>query len=44
MTVTVQRWDGGEFRSGDSEIFHRSGEQWRLSGGEKVEKAEEAAN
>lgn len=44
VTVTVQRWDGSQFRSGDEETFHRSGDQWRLPGGEKVEKAEEAAN
>jgi 3',5'-cyclic AMP phosphodiesterase CpdA len=44
IMVTVQRWDGDQFVSGDSQTFHRSGEQWRLPGGEKVEKAEEAAN
>ncbi len=44
VTVTVQRWDGSRFGSGDSETFHRSGDQWRTPGGTKVENAEEAAN
>ncbi|MGH6658769.1 MAG: metallophosphoesterase family protein [Sphingomicrobium sp.] len=44
VTVTVQRWSDGGFHSGDSETFHRSGEQWRKASGAKVEQAPEAAN
>ena len=39
-TVTIQRWTGGAFVSGDSQTFERHGEQWELAGtGEKVEDA-----
>ena len=37
--VTVQRWDGGKFASGDQEWFERHGEQWELASGEPVEEA-----
>lgn len=42
VRVTIQRWKEGEFRSGDSEIFHRTGDQWRKQSGAKVEEAEDA--
>ncbi len=39
-TVTIQRWTGSEFVSGDSQKFERHGEQWELAGtGEAVEDA-----
>ncbi len=39
-TVTIQRWTGAAFVSGDSKTFERHGEQWKLAGtGEKVEDA-----
>ncbi|MEO7276550.1 MAG: metallophosphoesterase [Sphingomicrobium sp.] len=44
VVVTIQRWDGSQFRSGDREEFRRSGDQWRLSSGKKVEPADEAAD
>ena len=44
ITVTIQRWTDGRFVSGDSETFHRSGDQWRQQSGEKVDRAEEAAD
>ncbi|MEO7654559.1 MAG: metallophosphoesterase [Sphingomicrobium sp.] len=44
VRVTIQRWKDGEFRSGDSETFHRDGEHWRKQSGAEVEPAAEAAN
>ncbi len=38
--VTIQRWTGEKFVSGDSQKFERHGVQWELAGtGEKVEDA-----
>ena len=39
VRVTIQRWDGGAFVSGDSQFFERHDEQWELASGEKVEPA-----
>ena len=39
IRVTIQRWDGKSFVSGDSQFFERHDEQWELAGGEKVEPA-----
>ncbi len=39
VRVTLQRWDGAKFVSGDSEYFERHGAQWELASGEKVEQA-----
>ncbi|MEO7815413.1 MAG: metallophosphoesterase [Sphingomicrobium sp.] len=39
IRVTVQRWNGQEFHSGDSEIFERHGDEWLLASGAKVESA-----
>ena len=39
IRVTVQRWNGSEFHSGDSEFFERHGDEWLLASGEKVEAA-----
>ena len=39
VRVTVQRWNGSEFQSGDSEFFERHGDEWLLASGEKVEAA-----
>ncbi len=39
IRVTIQRWDGSEFHSGDSQFFERHGDQWQLSSGENVEAA-----
>ena len=39
IRVTVQRWDGSEFHSGDSEFFERHDDQWQLASGAKVEPA-----
>ncbi|MCY7281087.1 MAG: metallophosphoesterase [Sphingomonas bacterium] len=36
VRVTIQRWDGDEFVSGDSQLFERHDAQWELSSGEKV--------
>jgi 3',5'-cyclic AMP phosphodiesterase CpdA len=44
ITVTIQRWTEGRFASGDSETYHRSGDQWRRESGAKVDPAEEAAD
>ena len=39
-TVTIQRWTGSEFESGDSEKFERHGDHWEVAGtGEAVEDA-----
>ena len=39
-TVTIQRWTGSEFKSGDRQKFERHGDQWELAGtGEAVEDA-----
>ncbi|MEO6255931.1 MAG: metallophosphoesterase [Sphingomicrobium sp.] len=37
--VTIIRWDGAAFVTGDSEWFERHGDQWELASGEKVEQA-----
>ena len=39
IRVTIQRWDGESFVSGDSQFFERHDEQWELTSGEKVEPA-----
>ena len=39
VRVTIQRWDGSEFHSGDSQFFERHDRQWQLASGEKVESA-----
>ena len=39
VRVTVQRWNGSEFHSGDSEFFKRIDDQWQLESGENVEPA-----
>ena len=39
VRVTVQRWNGSEFHSGDSEMFKRVGDEWQLESGAKVEAA-----
>lgn len=44
VEVTIQRWNGESFVSGDKEKYRRTGQQWRTSTGEKVEKAEHADN
>ncbi|MEO5577509.1 MAG: metallophosphoesterase [Sphingomicrobium sp.] len=36
VRVTIQRWDGSGFVSGDSQFFERHDEQWEFAGGEKV--------
>ncbi|MCY7271469.1 MAG: metallophosphoesterase [Sphingomonas bacterium] len=36
VRVTIQRWDGAEFVSGDSQFFERHDSQWELASGEKV--------
>lgn len=41
VRVTIQRWQSNGFHSGDSEVFHRSGGQWRKRSGEKVDEAPE---
>ena len=42
IRVTIQRWNGAEFQSGDSQFFERHGDEWRLASGEKVEPAPSA--
>jgi 3',5'-cyclic AMP phosphodiesterase CpdA len=37
--VTIIRWDGTAFVTGDSQWFERHGDQWELAGGEPVERA-----
>ncbi len=37
--VTIMRWDGKDYASGDSEWFERHGEHWELASGEPVEEA-----
>ena len=39
IRVTVQRWTGSEFQSGDSQFFERHGDHWEMAGGEIVEAA-----
>ena len=39
VRVTIQRWDGHEFVSGDSRLFERHDEQWEFADGQKVEAA-----
>ena len=39
VRVTVQRWTGSEFHSGDSEMFKRVGDEWRFESGGRVEAA-----
>ncbi len=36
VRVTIQRWDGAGFVSGDSQFFERHDEQWEFASGEKV--------
>ncbi len=36
VRVTIQRWDGVHFESGDSRFFERHDERWEFSSGEKV--------
>ena len=39
VRITIQRWDGNAFVSGDSQFFERHNERWEFAGGEKVEPA-----
>ena len=39
VRVTIQRWDGTGFVSGDSKFFERHDEQWEFADGHKVEAA-----
>ncbi len=39
VRVTIQRWDGNAFVSGDSKFFERHDEQWEVAEGAKVEAA-----
>lgn len=43
IRITIQRWRDEGFHPGDSEAFHRDGDQWRKASGEKVEEAPETA-
>ena len=36
VRITIQRWDGAGFVSGDSQFFERHDEQWEFASGEKV--------
>jgi len=36
VQVTIQRWDGGGFVSGDSQLFERHDERWEFASGEQV--------
>ena len=36
VRVTIQRWDGSGFVSGDSQLFERHDQQWEFASGEKV--------
>ena len=36
VRVTIQRWDGSQFVSGDSQFFERHDERWESASGEKV--------
>ena len=42
IRVTIQRWTGNQFESGDSQFFERHDEQWKLASGEKVAPAPSA--
>jgi len=39
VRVTIQRWDGSQFVSGDSRFFERHDERWEFASGEPVEAA-----
>ena len=39
IRVTIQRWNGSDFHSGDSQFFEGHGDEWQLASGEKVEAA-----
>lgn len=39
VRVTIQRWDGSQFVSGDSQLFERHDQQWEFASGGKVETA-----
>ncbi|HEV2044569.1 MAG TPA: metallophosphoesterase [Sphingomicrobium sp.] len=39
VRVTIQRWDGNQFVSGDSQFFERHHERWEFASGEPVEAA-----
>ncbi|MES2903597.1 MAG: metallophosphoesterase [Pseudomonadota bacterium] len=39
VRVTIQRWDGAAFVSGDSQFFERHDECWEFADGKKVEAA-----
>ncbi len=39
VRITIQRWDGAAFVSGDSQFFERHDEQWEIAGGDKVQPA-----
>ena len=39
VRVTIQRWDGSQFVSGDSQFFERHHERWEFASGEPVEAA-----
>ena len=42
VRVTIQRWDGNQFVSGDSQFFERHHERWEFANGEPVEAASTA--
>ena len=37
VRVTIQRWEGSQFVSGDSQFFERHDERWELASGKPVE-------
>ena len=39
VCVTIQRWDGSAFVSGDSQFFERHHERWEFADGKKVDAA-----
>lgn len=39
VRVTIQRWDGAGFVSGDSQFFERHQERWKFASGKKVDAA-----
>ncbi len=39
VKVTIQRWEGNHFVSGDSQFFERHDERWEFAGGAPVETA-----
>ena len=39
VRITIQRWDGTGFVSGDSQFFERHHERWEFASGKKVDAA-----